>query len=99
MAAVVTDVPRLLRQAIQETESFIDTRGDGLSGQSGVCSLRGANSRRLLAWNADNHQMTWGVLREACLALFDYMLRNNNFGSARFEIYDGNHQVGKGLIE
>ena len=98
MHAIVTGIPYLLNQAIRETESFIDTRGDGLAGESGMYSVRGLNGVWLHAWNADNHQMTWGVLREACLALFDYMQRNDDFGTVGFEVYDGDHQVGEGMI-
>lgn len=98
MVAVAVGVPYLLNQAIQETGSIIRTHGDGLAGGNGLYSVRGSNGLDLFAWDADNHQLTWGVLREACMALFDYMRRNDDFGSARFEVYDGNHKVAEGMI-
>lgn len=97
MTAAALGVPYILSQAIHEITLVIASHGDGLT-TDGMYQLEGLDRLMLLAWNADNHQLTWGVLRQAFYALFDYMERNDNFGAARFDIYDGNHQVGEGMI-
>ena len=48
-------------------------------------------------WNANNHQVTWGVAQAALEALGDYM-EQNGYGSVIFQIYDGANQVGRGSI-
>lgn len=52
----------------------------------------------LHAWNAENHQFTWGVLGAALKALWDYMYTNGKFGAADFEVSDGANMVGLGFI-
>ena len=48
--------------------------------------------------NANNHQLTWGVLAAALGALRDYVVTQNGGGPGTFEIFDGENQVGKGTI-
>lgn len=48
-------------------------------------------------WNANNHQVTWGVAQAALEALGDYM-EQYGYGSVIFHIYDGPNQVGRGSI-
>ena len=48
--------------------------------------------------NADNHQMTWRTLASALWAVTDYMVKENNFGTMVFDIFDGANQVGQGSI-
>lgn len=50
------------------------------------------------AWNADNHQLTWGVLGAALTALLDYMRIFGN-GAITFNIFDGTHMVGHGTVQ
>ena len=52
----------------------------------------------LRTWNANNHQMTYGVLGAGLLALMQWM-GNGGFAAARFEIWDGGNMVGEGLLD
>lgn len=49
--------------------------------------------------NANNHQCTYGVMRAAVAALYDYMLTENEYGTVTFDIWDGENQVGQGFVE
>ena len=49
--------------------------------------------------NANNHQLTWGVLKSALAALDDFINQNGGFVSATFDIFDGQNQVGTGKID
>ena len=49
--------------------------------------------------NANNHQVTYAVLRAAVAALRDYMAQEGEYGTLVFDIWDGNNQVGKGVID
>ena len=49
--------------------------------------------------NADNHQLSWGVVGAAVEAVADYMYsEGGEVGVASFEIYEGRYQVGTGTI-
>ncbi|KAA6408378.1 MAG: hypothetical protein FRX48_08120 [Lasallia pustulata] len=52
----------------------------------------------LRTWNTNNHQMTYGVLGAAFLALCQYM-QLAGFGTVRFTVWDGVNQVGAGALE
>ena len=47
--------------------------------------------------NGAHHQLTWGVLGAAMEALISEM-GANGYGPASFLIFDGQNQVGEGLI-
>lgn len=47
--------------------------------------------------NANNHQVTYGVLSSALAGLQDYMW-NCGYGGVQFKLYDGSNQVGQGSI-
>ena len=49
-------------------------------------------------WNADNHQMSFGVLRAAVGALQDYMRREGRWGMVKFWVFDGGREVGAGEL-
>ena len=49
--------------------------------------------------NANNHQVTYGVLRAAVAALRDYMAQEGEYGTLVFDIWDGVNQVGRGTID
>ncbi|MCJ1305323.1 hypothetical protein MMC08_008137 [Hypocenomyce scalaris] len=66
--------------------SFLGPAADG----SAACALH--------VWNANNHQISWGVLLAATRALWDYMYNTGSFGGADFEIFDGGNQVGLGVV-
>ena len=48
--------------------------------------------------NVNNHQLTYGVVRAAVAAVRDYMARDGDYGTLSFEIWDGDSEVGTGLI-
>ena len=50
------------------------------------------------ASNANNHQLTWGVMGAAIEALANFMTLYG-FGAARFGIYDGDNLVGQGVFQ
>lgn len=52
----------------------------------------------LHAWNENNHQMTWGVLGAAIQALQDCMEKIEEWGTASFSIWDGDNEVGYGVL-
>lgn len=47
--------------------------------------------------NANNHQVTWGVMGAAVQAMLSFMLAYG-FGQAGFRIYDGGVVVGNGIM-
>lgn len=49
------------------------------------------------AWNANNHQITYGVLGVAVGALTDYM-QISGWGTCAFSIFDGSTRVGAGRV-
>lgn len=63
----------------------------------GYFNWMGINGIAVEAINANNHQLTWGVLAAALKAVKQYM-EANGYRQAHFDIYDGENMVGKGLI-
>ncbi|MCJ1302716.1 hypothetical protein MMC08_005520 [Hypocenomyce scalaris] len=55
-------------------------------------------SVELTVWNANNHQITWGVLSAAVEAMEAFMIQYG-FGEATFSIYDGANEVGEGDVK
>lgn len=51
------------------------------------------------AANANNHQLTWGVVSAAIQAISNYMIVENNAGIATFQIFDGGTEVGFGSVD
>lgn len=86
-------------EMLTDTLAFIQiqrARGDGVipRGTFGF-------SRYGASWysaNANNHQVTWGVLAGAVMALSSFMDAYGGFGYAHFEIFDGGNQVGSGSV-
>ena len=75
---------------------YIQQNGDGIM-PGGYFNWMGISGVALEAMNANNHQTTWGVLGAAINALLGYM-EANGFRQAQFDIYDGENQVGVGLV-
>lgn len=87
----------LLTGCINIVEHQIETHGDGLL-HNGVFNYEsGFTGLAFQAWNAGNHQTTWGVLGAAISALQDCMVANG-YGGAYFHIYDGENLVGSGSV-
>ena len=57
----------------------------------------GVGGIHVTVWDANNHQVTYGVLGGVFVALEGVMGRDG-YGEANFQIYDGNNWVGSGMI-
>lgn len=68
--------------------------GSSSGGDGGVPPM---NELAVHIWNADNHQLTYGVLGAAISALSEYM-QSYGWGAATFQIWDGPNEVGFGMI-
>lgn len=51
----------------------------------------------LKVWNANNHQLTWGVLHSTIAAIASFM-NTHGWGVGHFDIYDGGIRVGYGIF-
>lgn len=92
------DVSLVLISGRDSLRRRIQTRGDGLIPDGSYLWGRRDNTGVLFrAYNANNHQLTYGVVCAALEALLDYM-RQAGFSGARFDIYDGQNKVGEGVI-
>lgn len=89
-------VQSLLENAALYVLNLIVRGGDGPL-HNGMFNFPGMNDVTLQVWNANNHQTTYGVLGGAIGALHDWM-SNNAYGSVSFGIYDGDNQVGNGVV-
>lgn len=90
-------IPTTISIAHNVIATRIRSLGDGLI-DHGRFSMVGLGGVGVDAWNADNHQLTWGVLGEALTALLDYMRIYGN-GAITFNIFDGAHMVGQGTVQ
>lgn len=52
----------------------------------------------LRVWNADNHQLTWGVVGVVVTGLLDLISLRPHAPTVVFKIFDGVHQVGMGQL-
>ena len=89
----------MLLNVFNQLNRRIQDRGDGFV-DGGVYTWGPLRSGALTASfiNADNHQLTYGVVRSAVAALRDYMAREGEYGLMMFDIWDGDNQVGTGLL-
>lgn len=60
-----------------------------------MCHVVGEDGIVLDVRNANNHQVTRGVLLSALDALTDYMAVNNAWAVVTFQIFDGTNRVGE----
>ena len=86
----------MLTLSSQYVLEYMQMLGDGVI-PGGKIQWVGEDDLLLFVKNAANHQVTWGVLGEALMALGDYMSKFG-YGAATFAIFDGNSQVGQGTI-
>lgn len=78
------------------TEKIKQLDGDGLI-FGGVFTQVYAN---IAMWikNSNNHQLTWGVLGSALVAIGDYFDNNGGWGAVEFVVWDGDNEVAAGRI-
>lgn len=89
-------IVNMINAVALQVHAHISNIGDGpISG--GNFGWNGDNGLILNAWSANNHQTTYGVLGAAIKALASYF-EAHEYGRATFLIYDGENQVGEGII-
>lgn len=86
----------MLTLAHEYALNYMQLLGDGVI-PDGMVKWVGDDNLLLSVKNAANHQVTWGVLGSALVALSDYM-SSFGYGAATFDIFDGGSQVGQGTI-
>lgn len=93
----------MLADAYNSILAHLLTNGDGLLA-AGTWSFAQANAGGrgykvgVSVRNANNHQITWGLLGSAVWGLGEFMRGRATSGSAVFEVWDGANQVGEGLV-
>ena len=86
----------MLNNAYNSVEGYLYSFGDGLIAR-GVFNFLGANAVQVQVQNANNHQITYGVLASALEALERWTAQNGCVLGA-FVIRDGPNVVGTGSI-
>ena len=85
-----------VNSAIFHIATLIMQHGDDvIHGGALEYSVEGVSLRGM---NSNNHQMTLGVLQSALLAIRSWMEAYSVWGTAVFQVYDGDHQVGTGWM-
>lgn len=89
-------VYHMLVDAALDLLTTLEREGDGLV-PTGAYERLGPANLVLHVWNSNNHQLTRGVLGAALDALADY-IDTYWSGALQFYIWDGQHEVGQGLL-
>lgn len=91
-------VSHILISGRNSLRRLIQTGGDGpVTNGYFIWARRDDTGVSFRAWNANNHQLTFGVTCAALDALVDYMSAHG-YSGASFNIYDGQNQVGQGVV-
>ena len=85
----------LLSAVASGVQATIGHAGDG--NIAGGALTRDEEGLRFEVKNANNHQVTWGVLGAAVEGLRDYM-GEKGWAGVKFEVYDGRNMVGEGAV-
>lgn len=90
----------LLQSSFGIIESMIDLRGDGPveTGHFTCNNFAPGIYLQLAVQNANNHQITYGVLKASIDALHDYMWEFGYGLVTAMTIYDGPNEVGTGTL-
>ena len=91
-------IQNLLTFTLTQLDGWIQNQGDGVIVSGRYEGVVPGNSFGLGMRNANNHQLTYGVVQAAIAALKSYMSQENNYGWVLFEIWDGDNQVGVGAL-
>lgn len=86
-----------IQRALSDIDTILTTTGDRLL-PGGFHEYR-INGNLIRAVNANNHQMTFGVLQSSLLALRSFMTAYQIYGNVECNIYDGANWVGWGGID
>lgn len=83
---------------VETAGQYIRNGGDRVMSSAVPTTFQTQEGMVMNVANANNHQMTWGVLKSAMVVLDDFIKENGGFASATFDIFDGKNQVGTGKI-
>lgn len=86
-----------LAEVFEIVQQQLEAHGDGVIPARTFDRFPSDEGMLVSIMNANNHQVTWGVLQAAIEALGDFM-EQYGYGSVIFQIYDGPNQVGRGSI-
>ncbi|KAI4126056.1 MAG: hypothetical protein LQ347_005114 [Umbilicaria vellea] len=89
-------VYHMLVDAALDQLTTLERDGDAVI-PTGVYDRLGPDNLVLHIWNANNHQLTRGVLAAALDALADF-IDTYWSGALQFYIWDGQHEVAQGLL-
>ena len=101
VALNMQEVLELLRATIKLAKQRIVEHGDEVIPVNDLVALGSAmvgEGVYLTLANANNHQLTYGVVLAAAVALSDFFSRSGGFQSVDFQIIDGKNLVGTGKI-
>lgn len=91
-------IPELLNEAWGIVKDILGVVGIG-EGDLVAPGFRWlARDLALEIWNSNLNHMTWLVLHDAIGAIYDYM-SSTVFGEAIITVYNGNTEVGRGMIK
>lgn len=91
----------LLRATFNLASQRIDEHGDRVIPISDLVTLGGAllgEGVHMTLANTNNHQLTYGVVQAAAMALANFITQSGGYQSVEFQIIDGQNLVGKGSI-
>lgn len=92
---------QLAVDAHNEALGWVSEHGDGVVAHGYVAYEE--HGLELYYENANNHQLTWGVVGSASFALMDYVYWLATtwavLGAVNFMVFDGAVQVGKGWMQ
>ncbi|MCJ1302598.1 hypothetical protein MMC08_005402 [Hypocenomyce scalaris] len=91
-----TPIMNLLSAASETIQTNQQQQGLGLV-PGGQFIQQGTNVV-LKMWNANNHQLTWGVVGVVVMGLLDWIAPTSDAPAIVFKIFDGANQVGQGQI-
>ena len=92
----------LLRATINVAKQRIAQQGDKVIPMSDLVMLGSAmvsQGVHMTLTNANNHQLTYGVVESAAVALMEFFIRRGGYQKVDFQIIDGKNLVGSGTIQ
>lgn len=90
----------MLNNAFNSIYAHLMTDGDGLvaGGYWHFVQQITTYNVGVVVMNANNHQITWGVMGAAMQGLSGYMRTGQMYGAATFDVWDGVNQVATGVV-
>lgn len=102
IALNVQEIVNLLRYTIREVKQQIVQHGDRVIPATDLVTLGSAmvvQGVHMTLSNADNHQLTYGVVQSAAVAMVQYFTVRGGYQTVDFSIIDGKNHVGSGMIQ